>query len=221
MNVAIRIEHLADEELAARSQRGDRPALETLIARYRRLARARSRSYFLIGGDADDLEQEALIGLSEAARDFRPEHQVSFRSFAVVCITRQILTAIRSANSHRHKPLNQCRSISSPRGDLLDHAVHARLPASPDGDPADKVVSNERLQSLKNSIVEGMSGLESEVLTLYVEGKTYQQIGDALERHVKSVDNAIQRIKSKLRPAVNDASNDADEPHARPLAKTA
>ena len=210
--------HLADEELAARSQRGDRAALETLIARYRRLARARSRSYFLIGGDADDVEQEALIGLSEAARDFRPEHQVSFRSFAVLCITRQILTAIRSANSHKHEPLNHCLSIASRRDELRDTPVDELLPPSADGDPVDTLLSIERLQALQTSMVQGMSGLETDVLALYVEGKTYQQIGDALGRHVKSVDNAIQRIKSKLQPTVY---GDTDELDARVLAKTA
>ena len=146
---------------------------------------------------------------------------MSFRSFAVVCITRQILTAIRSANSHKHKPLNQCLSISSRWDDLRDTPVDELLPPSPDGDPADRLVSSECLQTLRSSMVASMSGLETDVLTLYVEGKTYQQIGDALGRDVKSVDNAIQRIKSKLQPTVHEACRVPDELDVRVLAKTA
>ena len=107
---------LADDALAARFQAGDRAALEVLIDRYRRFARAKSRGYFLVGGDADDIEQEALIGLYKAARDFRPEHLASFRAFAELCITRQIITAIKSANRQKHQPLNQYVSISGVRG---------------------------------------------------------------------------------------------------------
>jgi RNA polymerase sporulation-specific sigma factor len=195
--VSSSLDTLADEQLAARFQRGDPRALDILIARYRRLARARSRGYFLIGGDADDLEQEALIGLSEAARDFRPEHKVSFRSFALVCLTRQILTAIRSANSRKHHPLNQCMSISS-RDNSGDAPIDYWLPANPDGDPAETLMANERLERLRTSIVRDMTSLEIDVLTLYMEGKTYKQIGDAIGRHVKAVDNAIQRIRTKL-----------------------
>ena len=191
---------LADDELAARFQAGDRLALEALIARYRRFARAKSRGYFLVGGDADDIEQEALIGLYKAARDFRPEHQASFRAFAELCITRQIITAIKTATRQKHQPLNQYVSISGVRGgdDPGERSVEELLHSHHDGDPADNVISSERMQVMRSSMAEMLSGLEVDVLKLYVEGKSYQEIGAQLGRHVKSIDNALQRIKRKL-----------------------
>ena len=191
---------LPDDELAARSQEGDRQALETLIDRYRRFARAKGRGYFLIGGDSDDIEQEALIGLYKAARDFRPEHQASFRAFAELCITRQIITAIKTATRQKHQPLNQYVSISGVRGsdDPGERSVEDLLIRHYGPDPADRVVSDERLGALRASMQELLSALEVDVLRLYVEGKSYQEIGDHLGRHVKSIDNALQRIKRKL-----------------------
>jgi RNA polymerase sporulation-specific sigma factor len=191
---------LADDELAARFQSGDRLALDALIQRYRRFARAKSRGYFLVGGDADDIEQEALIGLYKAARDFRPEHQASFRAFAELCITRQIITAIKTATRQKHQPLNQYVSISGVRGgdDPGERSVEELLHSHHDGDPADNVISSERMQSMRSSMAEMLSGLEVDVLKLYVEGKSYQEIGAQLGRHVKSIDNALQRIKRKL-----------------------
>ena len=197
---SIPLTDLADDELAARFQAGDRLALEALIARYRRFARAKSRGYFLVGGDADDIEQEALIGLYKAARDFRPEHQASFRAFAELCITRQIITAIKTATRQKHQPLNQYVSISGVRGgdDPGERSVEELLHSHHDGDPADNVISSERMQSMRSSMAEMLSGLEVDVLKLYVEGKSYQEIGAQLGRHVKSIDNALQRIKRKL-----------------------
>jgi RNA polymerase sporulation-specific sigma factor len=191
---------LPDDELAARSQEGDRQALETLIDRYRRFARAKGRGYFLIGGDSDDIEQEALIGLYKAARDFRPQHQASFRAFAELCITRQIITAIKTATRQKHQPLNQYVSISGVRGsdDPGERSVEDLLIRHYGPDPADRVVSDERLGALRASMQELLSALEVDVLRLYVEGKSYQEIGEQLGRHVKSIDNALQRIKRKL-----------------------
>src|SRR5688500_6994017 len=200
--VALRnaLTELDDIELAARSQDGDRRALEVLIDRYRRFARAKSRGYFLVGGDADDIEQEALIDLYKAARDFRPERQASFRAFAELCITRQIITAIKTATRQTHQPLNQYVSISGARGgaDPGERSVEELLHPHHDGDPADNVVSGERMQAMRTSMAEMLSGLEVDVLKLYVEGKSYQEIGEQLGRHVKSIDNALQRIKRKL-----------------------
>src|SRR5688500_4077644 len=200
--VALRnaLTELDDIELAARSQDGDRRALEVLIDRYRRFARAKSRGYFLVGGDSDDIEQEALIGLYKAARDFRPEHQASFRAFAELCITRQIITAIKTATRQKHQPLNQYVSISGVRGsdDPGERSVEDLLTLHHGADPADRVVSGERMASLRSSMAELLSGLEVDVLKLYVEGKSYQEIGEQLGRHVKSIDNALQRIKRKL-----------------------
>jgi RNA polymerase sporulation-specific sigma factor len=189
-----------DVELAALAQDGRRDALEALIDRYRRFARAKSRGYFLVGGDADDIEQEALIGLYKAARDFRPEHQASFRAFAELCITRQIITAIKTATRQKHQPLNQYVSISGVRGgdEPGERSVEDLLLVHTGADPADKLVSAERMLALRSAMRDLLSGLEVDVLRLYVEGKSYQEIGEQLGRHVKSIDNALQRIKRKL-----------------------
>src|SRR4051812_71774 len=190
-----------DDELAVRAQGGDRFAQQTLIERYRRFARAKGRGYFLVGGDSDDIEQEALIGLYKAIRDYMPERQASFRAFAELCITRQIITAIKTATRQKHQPLNQYVSISGSRGNddqQSDRVVEDLLDDSPSSDPADQVVSGERLDSLRTAMAEMLSGLEVDVLRLYVEGKSYQEIGDTLGRHVKSIDNALQRIKRKV-----------------------
>ena len=188
-----------DIDLAAMAQAGDHDALTALIDRYRRFARAKSRGYFLVGGDSDDIEQEALIGLYKAARDFRPEHQSSFRAFAELCITRQIITAIKTATRQKHQPLNQYVSINASRpGDEPGERSVEDLLLHHDADPADRVVSDERIGSLRDAMRELLSTLEVEVLGLYVEGKSYQEIGEQLGRHVKSIDNALQRIKRKL-----------------------
>lgn len=197
---SVGLADLADPELAARFQGGDQEALATLIDRYRRFARAKGRGYFLVGADADDVEQEALIGLYKAARDFRPEHNSSFRAFAELCITRHIITAIKTATRQKHQPLNQYVSLSGVRGSAEngERSVEELLPSQRDADPADRVVSGERLAAMRSSMSERLSDLEVEVLTLYVEGNSYQEIGVRLGRHVKSIDNALQRIKRKL-----------------------
>ena len=192
---------MTDDELVLRFHDGDTEALNILLERYRRFARSKARSYFLVGADSDDIEQEGMIGLYKAARDFRPERQVSFRAFAELCITRQIITAIKTATRQKHQPLNQYVSISGSRSTddtNSDRVVEDLLDDSPSSDPADQVVSGERLDSLRSAMAEMLSGLEVDVLKLYVEGKSYQEIGDTLGRHVKSIDNALQRIKRKV-----------------------
>ena len=191
---------LTDVELAARFQSGDRLALEALIDRYRRFARAKARSYFIVGGDADDIEQEGMIGLFKAARDFRPDRQSSFRAFAELCITRQVITAIKTATRQKHQPLNRYVSISGVRGsdDPGERSVEDLLHDHHVSDPADEVVSAERMDAMRESMAKMLSGLEVDVLRLYVEGKSYQEISEHLGRHVKSIDNALQRIKRKL-----------------------
>ena len=192
---------LSDDELAVMAQGGDRLAQQQLIERYRRFARAKGRGYFLVGGDSDDIEQEALIGLYKAIRDYQPDRQASFRAFAELCITRQIITAIKTATRQKHQPLNQYVSISGSRSSddqQSERVVEDLLDDSPSSDPADQVVSGERLDSLRSAMAEMLSGLEVDVLKLYVEGKSYQEIGDRLGRHVKSIDNALQRIKRKV-----------------------
>ncbi len=197
----IALTDLTDIELVARFQSGCQDALQVVITRYRRFARAKARSYFLVGADSDDVEQEALIGLYKAARDFRPEHQSSFRAFAELCITRQIITAIKTATRQKHQALNQYVSISGGRSNddstdrTVDELIHVHRHGS---DPAEQIVADERFGVMRERMAEALSGLEVDVLTLYVEGKSYQEIGDHLGRHVKSIDNALQRIKRKL-----------------------
>src|SRR5437868_1498948 len=190
----------SDDDLAVKAQGGDRSAQQVLIERYRRFARAKGRGYFLVGGDSDDIEQEALIGLYKAIRDYQVERQASFRAFAELCITRQIITAIKTATRQKHQPLNQYVSISGVRGgdEPGERSVEDLLHAHHGSDPADDVVSGERMSSMRASMADMLSGLEVDVLRLYVEGKSYQEIGEQLGRHVKSIDNALQRIKRKL-----------------------
>jgi RNA polymerase sporulation-specific sigma factor len=195
------LDQLTDVELVAQAQQGCSDSLVALIDRYRRFARAKARGYFLVGADADDVEQEALIGIYKAARDFRPEHLASFRAFADICVTRQIITAIKTATRQKHQALNQYVSISTPRttDDSGDRAVDELIHVHRHGaDPADRVIAQERFGAMRRRLSEVLSGLEVEVLSLYVEGRSYQEIGEELGRHVKSIDNALQRIKRKL-----------------------
>ena len=189
-----------DDELAVLAQQGDRQAQQVLIERYRRFARAKGRGYFLVGGDNEDIEQEALIGLYKAIRDFNPDLASTFRAFAELCITRQIITAIKTATRQKHGPLNSYVSFSRPvAGDEDgDRTLSDVLPMTQICDPADLVISAERIRALQEHFDEVLSDLEAEVLRLYVDGKSYLEIADVLDRHVKSIDNALQRIKRKL-----------------------
>lgn len=198
---------VTDLELIARyHETGCAETLETVLHRYRRFARAKARGYFLIGGDSDDVEQEALIGLYKAIRDFRPEHQASFRAFAELCIKRQIITAIKTATRQKHQPLNSYLSISGNRNDddAGDAPVDEILAGHSDDDPCDAVVADERMRGMERSMQALLSTLEVEVLRLYVAGRSYQEIGEQLGRHTKSIDNALQRIKRKLDGKLDD-----------------
>jgi RNA polymerase sporulation-specific sigma factor len=191
---------LTDDTLVARYRAGDGTALDALLERYRRFVRSKARGYFLVGADFDDIEQEGMIGLYKAVRDFRDDRQASFRAFAELCITRQIITAIKTATRQKHQPLNQYVSISGVRGadDPGERSIERLLDDHNVADPADEVVSSERMGAMRDSMASLLSGLEVDVLRLYVEGRSYQEIGEELGRHVKSIDNALQRIKRKL-----------------------
>lgn len=191
---------LADAELVARAQAGCADALDTLIDRYRRFARNKARGYFLVGADADDVEQEALIGIYKAARDYRDDQDCSFRAFADLCVTRQIITAIKGATRQKHQALNQYVSISDDRRGgaaerPVDDLIHLHRHTA---DPAEGIVDDERFVAVRRRLSEVLSGLEVEVLARYVEGRSYQEIAEELGRHAKSIDNALQRIKRKL-----------------------
>ncbi|MFA9432591.1 RNA polymerase sporulation sigma factor SigH [Egicoccus sp. AB-alg2] len=194
---------LTDEALVDRARGGDETATTELLLRYRPLAQARARNYFLVGGDQDDLAQEAMLGLFKAVRDFSPRSGASFRSFAELCITRQVLTAVRGATRHKHRPLNTSVSLDRPHDSRPDVTIGEVLPATDAPDPLAVVVADDDLGRLRAALDASLSGLEAQVLGLYVEGRTYEEIADRLGRHVKAVDNALQRVKRKLedRPA--------------------
>lgn len=187
-----------DEELVELVHCGDDTALVELLERYRRFVRAKARSYFLVGADREDIVQEGMIGLYKAIRDYAPGHQTSFRSFAELCVTRQILTAIKTATRQKHLPLNSYVPFDRPRDDDPERTVGDTFAAGPESDPLHVLVASDELEQLNEAFAELFSGLESDVVKLFVEGCSYQEIADALGRHVKSVDNALQRVKRKL-----------------------
>lgn len=193
------LDALRDEELVASAREGTNGALEVLLQRYQRFARTKARGYFLVGADSDDIYQEGMIGLFKAIRDFRDDRQASFRAFAELCITRQIITAIKTATRQKHQPLNSYVSFNVSRSeDDSDRTVEEMIGGDESLDPARAVISLEDVNGLRGSMGAILSQLEQEVLRLYVEGKSYQDIADELNRHAKSIDNAIQRIKRKL-----------------------
>jgi RNA polymerase sporulation-specific sigma factor len=190
----------SDELLVSRFHEGDQAAVEELLERYRNFTRLKARSYFLAGADRDDIIQEGMIGLYKAIRDFQAERESSFRAFAELCITRQIITAVKTATRQKHTPLNQYVSLSKPLASeedpdwvLMDVLETPQL-----ADPAELVISHDELRSIQLAFAEILSDFETEVLHMYVEGKSYQEIAEHLGRHVKSIDNALQRIKRKV-----------------------
>jgi RNA polymerase sporulation-specific sigma factor len=189
-----------DEELIRKHREGDLRSADILLSRYRNFARMKARSYFLVGAERDDILQESLIGLYKAIRDFQPERQTSFRAFADVCITRQLITAIRSARCQKHQPLNSYLSLSKPLAaeEEPDRVLMDVLTGPAMLDPAEVVIAAEELGDIKAAFDRLLSQFETEVLRLYADGKSYHQIAALLEREVKSIDNALQRIKRKI-----------------------
>ena len=196
------LEDATDDELVLRARAGDDAALEHLLNRYKNFARVKARSYFLIGADKEDIVQEGMIGLYKAIRDFRPDKQSSFRAFAELCITRQIITAIKTATRQKHIPLNSYVSLTRPvqqeDGGEPDRVLVDVLTQGTNSDPVELVISREEVDSMQTSFREILSDLEAKVLHLYLEGKSYQDISEVLKRRVKSIDNALQRIKRKV-----------------------
>jgi RNA polymerase sporulation-specific sigma factor len=190
----------SDDELVLAARAGDDVALAELLTKYRNFARVKARSYFLVGADREDIVQEGMIGLYKAIRDFNVEMQTSFRAFAELCVTRQIITAIKTATRQKHTPLNSYVSFNRPvvSDEDGDRTLGDVIPTVAITDPADLVISSERIRALQRHFDDVLSDLETEVLRLYVEGKSYQEIAESLNRHVKSIDNALQRIKRKL-----------------------
>src|ERR687890_1330261 len=192
---------LEDLQLVLKARNGYRGALDQLIRRYTGFVRLKASSYFLAGGDADDLLQEGLIGLYKAVRDFRTDKETSFRSFAELCVTRQIITAIKTATRFKHQPLNQYISFShTPAGQESDGdcTLGDALPGPHTNDPSVCVISTEELQALVGCLGAGLSQLEADALRCYLEGPSYEQMADELGCDCKTIDNALQRVKRKI-----------------------
>jgi RNA polymerase sporulation-specific sigma factor len=192
---------LQDLQLVLRARNGDEAALDQLMRRYTGFVRLKASSYFLAGGDSEDLIQEGLIGLYKAVRDFRTDKETSFRSFAELCVTRQIITAIKTATRFKHQPLNQYVSFShTPAGQDTDGecTLGDALPGSAVEEPSLVVISTEELQSLVFTLGTGLSKLESDALRLYLEGSSYEEMAVELGCDTKTIDNALQRVKRKI-----------------------
>jgi RNA polymerase sporulation-specific sigma factor len=192
---------LEDLQLVLRARNGDQSALDGLIRRYSGFVRLKASSYFLAGGDAEDLVQEGLIGLYKAVRDFRSDKETSFRSFAELCVTRQIITAIKTATRFKHTPLNTYVSFSqTPAGQdsESDCTLGDALPGPAVDEPPIVVISTEELQSLVFTLGTGLSPLEADALKLYLEGSSYEQMAEQLGCDTKTIDNALQRVKRKV-----------------------
>ncbi len=188
-----------DEEVAIEAKNGDKRAQEYLINKYENFVKAKAKSYFLIGADKEDIYQEGMIGLYKAIRDFKPQKLASFKAFSEICITRQIITAIKTATRQKHIPLNTYVSLNKPIYDeesdrtLLDVITSVKV-----ADPEELIISREELVNIESEIGQVLSSLEMEVLMSYLEGKSYQEIACDLDRRAKSIDNALQRVKRKL-----------------------
>ena len=194
-----RFEGMEDEQIVKLAQAADGTALEYLLNKYKNFVRSKARSYFLIGADHEDIVQEGMIGLYKSIRDYKEEKLSSFRAFAELCITRQIITAIKTATRQKHIPLNSYVSLNKPIYD--DESDRTLLDVITEGwvaNPEDLLINREDISSIEGKIGELLSGLEKQVLLSYLDGKSYQEISLEMGRHVKSIDNALQRVKRKL-----------------------
>jgi len=194
-----------DEEVVELAQKGDQFAVEFLVDKYKNFVRAKARSYFLIGADKEDIIQEGMIGLFKAIRDYKLDKLTSFRAFAELCITRQIITAIKTATRQKHIPLNSYVSLNKPIYDEeSDRTLMDILSTAKITNPEEIIISREEFIFIEKKMGEILSSLEWKVLMAYLEGKSYQEISVELKRHVKSIDNALQRVKRKLEKYLED-----------------
>lgn len=208
-----RFNNLSDEDIVRIAQEtNDGEATDFIVNKYRNFVKAKARSYFLVGADRDDIIQEGMIGLYKATRDFRGDKLASFRAFAELCITRQIITAIKTATRQKHIPLNSYVSLNKPifEGES-DRTLQDILAGIRVTDPEELVISREEFNDIELKMNEILSNLEWQVLTAYLDGKSYNEMSCELHRHVKSIDNALQRVKRKLErylEARNDENNE-------------
>jgi RNA polymerase sporulation-specific sigma factor len=192
---------LDDHYLIALAKQGRKDAYDKIVKRYYGFVRLKASSYFLIGGDSDDLIQEGLVGLYKAVRDYRTDRESSFRNFAELCITRQIITAVKTSTRNKHTPLNEYVSFSqtpATGGGDGDPTLDELLPGPSAHDPVNQVIGTEELRSLVACLSSVLSDLESSVLSLYLDGHSYEAIGEQIDCDTKTVDNALQRVKRKV-----------------------
>lgn len=194
-----------DEELVENIRTGDLFAMEFLMNKYKDFVRVKTRPYFLIGADRDDILQEGMIGLYKAVRDYNPNKEASFRSFADICVTRQIITAVKASNRQKHMPLNSYVSLNRPmyeedneRSTFLDLMATSKIV-----NPEEIFIGQENVHNIEEIISKKLSKLEKKVLFLYLEGKSYQDIGAEMDKPLKSIDNALQRVKHKLEELIS------------------
>jgi RNA polymerase sporulation-specific sigma factor len=203
--VFITYAEMTDENIVKIAQEGVQTAVEFLVDKYKNFVRAKARSYFLIGADKEDIIQEGMIGLFKAIRDYKMDKLTSFRAFAELCITRQIITAIKTATRQKHIPLNSYVSLNKPIYDEeSDRTLIDVLSTTKITNPEEIIISREEFIFIEKKMGEILSSLEWKVLMAYLEGKSYQEIALELKRHVKSIDNALQRVKRKLEKYLED-----------------
>ncbi|GAU79706.1 RNA polymerase sporulation sigma factor SigH [Fusibacter sp. 3D3] len=194
-----------EEILVELAKKGDSKAQEELIKKYKNFVRSKARTYFLIGADREDIIQEGMIGLFKAIRDYKPDRISSFRTFAELCIKRQMITAIKTATRQKHIPLNSYVSLNKPIFDEeSDRSMYEMVTNSKELDPEHLVIRREELDMIETKMGEVLSDLEWQVLNAYLDGRSYQEISVQMNRHVKSVDNALQRVKKKLEKFLED-----------------
>lgn len=204
-NNLLEYDNMPDEDIIDIARLGHPLALDFLINKYKNFVKAKARTYFLIGGERDDIVQEGMIGLYKAIRDYDKTKLASFRYFAEICITRQIITAIKTATRQKHIPLNSYISLNKPIYEQeSDRTLLDLLEGSKDPDPLEVFIVREELDSIEVQMGEILSQLEWKVLSLYVEGKSYQEISQEIKRDVKCIDNALQRVKKKLEKCLKE-----------------
>jgi len=193
-----------EELMVARAKTGDKRAQEFVIKKYKNLVKSRARSYFLIGADREDIVQEGMIGLFKAIRDYQPDKMSSFRSFADLCVKRQIITAIKTATRQKHMPLNSYISLNKPLFDEeSDRTLYDLMTNNKELNPEHLIIKQEEWHTMSLQMGKVLSDLEWQVLSAYIDGKTYQEIAKDMNRHIKSIDNALQRVKKKLEKFVD------------------
>lgn len=205
MDSFVEWEDKTDEVIAVEAKEGNKRAQEYLISKYENFVKSKAKSYFLIGADKEDIYQEGMIGLYKAIRDFKVDRLTSFRAFAEICVTRQIITAIKTATRQKHIPLNTYVSLNKPIYEeesdrtLLDVIAGIKIT-----DPEELVIGQEQMEMIQGEMTKVLSELELEVLHSYLDGKSYQEIACDLDRHAKSIDNALQRVKRKLEKCLSE-----------------